>query len=78
MAVCNLACEGLSGTSDVPDLLLRKLYIGSLPPEVSNEKLLSFFGRFGEIEEGSIAYDKDSNKSRYELKHVSLPIKIFY
>ncbi|ESR43081.1 hypothetical protein CICLE_v10013551mg [Citrus x clementina] len=64
LAVCNLACEGLSGVSAVPDLAQRKLYIGGLSPEVTTEVLLNFFGRHGEIEEGSVAYDKDTNESR--------------
>ncbi|KDP24609.1 hypothetical protein JCGZ_25525 [Jatropha curcas] len=64
MAVCNLACEGLSGVSTTPDLAQRKLYIGSLSPEITSELLLNFFGRHGEIEEGSVAYDKDTNESR--------------
>ncbi|KAI4300705.1 hypothetical protein L6164_034051 [Bauhinia variegata] len=64
MAVCNLACEGLTGASNAADLSLRKLYVGSLSPEVTSEMLLHFFGRHGEIEEGSAAYDKDTNESR--------------
>lgn len=64
LAVCNLACEGLSGTSSAPDLSLRKLYIGSLSPEVTSEMLLHYFARHGEIEEGSVAYDRDTNESR--------------
>ncbi|XVE96079.1 hypothetical protein REPUB_Repub02eG0190500 [Reevesia pubescens] len=64
MAVCNLACEGLSGTSTTPDLAQRKLYIGGLSPDVTSEMLLKYFGRHGEIEEGSVAYDKDTNESR--------------
>ncbi|CAK7342376.1 unnamed protein product [Dovyalis caffra] len=64
MAVCNLACEGLTGASTTPDLAQRKLYIGGLSPEISTEMLLHFFGRYGEIEEGSVAYDKDTNESR--------------
>ncbi|KAK7378240.1 hypothetical protein VNO80_03678 [Phaseolus coccineus] len=64
LAVCNLACEGLSGTSSAPDLSLRKLYIGSLSPEVTSEMLLNYFARHGEIEEGSVAYDRDTNESR--------------
>ncbi|PON52222.1 Splicing factor-like protein [Parasponia andersonii] len=64
LAVCNLACEGLTGASITPDLPQRKLYIGSLSPEVTSEMLLSFFSRHGEIEEGSVAYDKDTNESR--------------
>ncbi|XP_022766778.1 UBP1-associated protein 2C-like isoform X2 [Durio zibethinus] len=64
MAVCNLACEGLSGASTTPDLVQRKLYIGGLSPDVTSEMLLNYFGRHGEIEEGSVAYDKDTNESR--------------
>ncbi|XP_010534355.1 PREDICTED: UBP1-associated protein 2C-like [Tarenaya hassleriana] len=64
LAVCNLACEGLSGTNSISDLSQRKLFIGGLSPEVTSEMLLSFFGRCGEIEEGSVAYDKDTNESR--------------
>ncbi|XP_065856694.1 UBP1-associated protein 2A-like [Euphorbia lathyris] len=64
LAVCNLACEGLSGASTTPDLAHRKLYIGGLSPEITSEMLLNFFGRHGEIEEGSVAYDKDTNESR--------------
>ncbi|PIN20010.1 putative RNA-binding protein SEB4 (RRM superfamily) [Handroanthus impetiginosus] len=64
MAVCNLASEGLTSTSATPDQAQRKLYIGGLSPETTSEILLSFFGRHGEIEEGSVAYDKETNKSR--------------
>ncbi|KAK0584201.1 hypothetical protein LWI29_009178 [Acer saccharum] len=64
MAVCNLACEALNGVSTIPDLAQRKLYIGSLSPNITTEMLLSFFGKHGEIEEGSVAYDKDTNESR--------------
>ncbi|GAB4851544.1 hypothetical protein Ancab_030947 [Ancistrocladus abbreviatus] len=64
MAVCNLACEGLSSASTAPDQAQRKLYIGGLSPDTTSEMLLNFFGRHGEIEEGSVAYDKDTNRSR--------------
>ncbi|KAK6151262.1 hypothetical protein DH2020_013897 [Rehmannia glutinosa] len=64
MAVCNLASEGLTNTIITPDQAQRKLYVGGLSPEITSEMLLSFFARHGEIEEGSVAYDKDSNKSR--------------
>lgn len=67
MAVCNLACEGLTGASTTPDLAQRKLYIGGLSPDVTSEMLLNYFGRHGEIEEGSVAYDKDTNESRCVL-----------
>ncbi|XP_077210803.1 UBP1-associated protein 2B-like [Tasmannia lanceolata] len=64
LAVCNLACEGLSSASVTTDQAQRKLFIGGLSPEISSETLLNFFGRHGEIEEGSVAYDKETKKSR--------------
>lgn len=64
MAVCNLASEGLNSTTITPDQAQRKLYVGGLSPETTTELLLSFFQRHGEIEEGSVAYDKDTAKSR--------------
>lgn len=66
MAVCNLACEGLNGVSATPDVTQRKLYIGGLTPDITTEMLLNYFGMYGEIEEGSIAYDKETNVSRYQ------------
>lgn len=64
MAVCNLACEGLSSTTVTGDQSQRKLYIGGLSPDTTSEMLLSFFSRHGEIDEGSVAYNKDTNRSR--------------
>ncbi|XP_060208286.1 UBP1-associated protein 2C-like [Lycium barbarum] len=64
MAVCNLACEGLSSTTVTGDQAQRKLYIGGLSPDTTSEMLLSFFSRHGEIDEGSVAYSKDTNRSR--------------
>ncbi|XP_047944591.1 UBP1-associated protein 2C-like [Salvia hispanica] len=64
MAVCNLASEGLSSNSVTPDQAQRKLYVGGLSPETTSEMLLAFFSRHGDIEEGSVAYEKETNKSR--------------
>ncbi|KAI7729456.1 hypothetical protein M8C21_020363 [Ambrosia artemisiifolia] len=63
MAVCTLACEGVPTTSST-DQAQRKLYIGGLSPETTSEMLLLFFKKHGDIEEGSVAYDKETNKSR--------------
>lgn len=77
MAVCNLACEGLTGTSGTPDLAQRKLFIGGLSPDVTSEMLLSFFVRYGDIEEGSVAYDKDTTESRLSVSlHLQILIEI--
>ncbi|XP_074306983.1 uncharacterized protein LOC141642170 isoform X2 [Silene latifolia] len=64
LAVCNLACEGISSATITPDQAQRKLYIGGLSPETTTEILLSFFSRHGELLEGSVAYDKDTNSCR--------------
>ncbi|CAN0927675.1 UBP1-associated protein 2C, partial [Linum grandiflorum] len=72
LAVCNLACEGLSGATSTPDLAQRKLYIGGLSPDITSEALLKYFGRHGEIEEGSVAYDKDTNESRSRIQWIWL------
>lgn len=74
MAVCNLACEGLSSTTVTADQAQRKLYIGGLSSDTTSEMLLSFFSRHGEIEEGSVAYNKDTKTSRLEI-HLCLHYK---
>ncbi|KAK1282734.1 hypothetical protein QJS10_CPB22g01470 [Acorus calamus] len=62
LTVCNLlACEGLSNATATSDQAQRKLYIGGLAPNISSENLLNFFSRHGEIEEGSVAYDRRKN-----------------
>lgn len=64
LAVCNLACEGLTGSAGIPNLAQRKLFIAGLSPEITSEMLLNYFATYGEIEEGSVAYDKDTDLSR--------------
>ncbi|KAJ7536453.1 hypothetical protein O6H91_12G070000 [Diphasiastrum complanatum] len=64
ITVCNLASVGSSVGSSPADQAQRKLYIGGLSYETSNETLLNIFAQYGEIEEGSVAYDKNTNKSR--------------
>lgn len=63
ITVCNLATAG-TNPSQTTDQSQRKLYIGGLSYETSNEALISIFSQYGEIEEGSVAYDKNTNRSR--------------
>jgi RNA recognition motif-containing protein len=63
ITVCNLATVGTNPTQTT-DPSQRKLYIGGLSYETSNEALISIFSQYGEIEEGSVAYDKNTNRSR--------------
>lgn len=62
-ATCHLACEGARTSSSAHDLP-KKLFIGNLPKTVTSEMLLLCFETYGEIEEGSITYDKLSDESR--------------
>lgn len=64
ITVCNLATAG-TNPAQAADQSQRKLYIGGLSYETSSERLISIFSHYGEIEEGSVAYDKSTSKSRY-------------
>lgn len=48
---------------DTP-LHLRKMFIGGLPPGVSIDALVDYFGKFGPIEKGIIMTDKNTGRSR--------------
>uniref|UniRef100_A0A0C9QX59 TSA: Wollemia nobilis Ref_Wollemi_Transcript_1845_1572 transcribed RNA sequence n=1 Tax=Wollemia nobilis TaxID=56998 RepID=A0A0C9QX59_9CONI len=63
ITISNLAASSSSPGQNA-DLAQRKLYIGGLSYDTPNEKLLEVFSKYGEIEEGSVAYDKKTNKSR--------------
>lgn len=68
IAVCNLAVTGTHTPVVTGDLAQRKLFIGSLSYDTTTETLINVFSQYGEIEEGSVAYDKATNKSRYRFK----------
>jgi len=63
ITVSNLAVAS-TGPGQSADQAQRKLYIGGLSYDTANDKLLEVFSKYGEIEEGSVAYDKNTNKSR--------------
>ncbi|KAJ7520275.1 hypothetical protein O6H91_20G076100 [Diphasiastrum complanatum] len=64
ITICNLASVGSYAGSTPADQSQRKLYVGGLSYDTSNETLLHIFAQYGEIEEGSVAYDKNTNRSR--------------
>eukprot|EP00249_Psilotum_nudum_P019672 c27366_g1_i2 orf=356-1435(-) len=64
ISVCNLASAGTITSSTGADQAQRKLFIGGLSYDTSTETLIDIFSQYGEIEEGSVAYDKNTNKSR--------------
>ena len=46
------------------DLAQRKLYCWGLSYDTTNETFREVFAQFGEIEEGSVAFERDTQKSR--------------
>ncbi|MCO5573538.1 hypothetical protein L7F22_027309 [Adiantum nelumboides] len=64
ITVCNLAVSGTYAPIGVSDQAQRKLFIGGLSYDTTTETLINIFSQYGEIEEGSVAYDKSTNKSR--------------
>eukprot|EP00250_Pteridium_aquilinum_P012540 c20788_g2_i1 orf=175-1260(+) len=64
ITVCNLAVTGTYAPMVAGDQAQRKLFIGGLSYDTTTEALIDIFSQYGEIEEGSVAYDKATNKSR--------------
>lgn len=68
MAACQLACSGPSQNqpqSVASDASGRKLYVANVGPQIAEEKLRAFFGKFGEIEGGPLGgIDKETGKFR--------------
>eukprot|EP00897_Mesotaenium_endlicherianum_P003971 jgi/Mesen1/3601/ME000020S03136 len=71
MTVCNLAAAGGGtggggggGGGGPSDVTARKVYVGGLSYDTTSESLLNLFAQYGEIEEGAIAYDKATSRSR--------------
>ncbi|GJP33732.1 hypothetical protein CLOM_g18252 [Closterium sp. NIES-68] len=46
------------------DLAYRKLYVWGLHFETTNETFKDFFSQYGDIEEGAVAFDRETHKSR--------------
>ena len=66
MAACHLAAAGPSGSNPAAgaDVNERRLYVGNVGPQISAEKLRTFFAKFGEIEDGPLGFDKATGKFR--------------
>ncbi|KAJ6799542.1 UBP1-associated protein 2C [Iris pallida] len=72
MTVTQLASAGNTGgpptgpAAAVPasDVALRKIYVGSVPADMSSERLLALFSSYGEVEEGPLGFDKHTGKFR--------------
>ncbi|CAH8363366.1 unnamed protein product [Eruca vesicaria subsp. sativa] len=68
VASCQLACKGpvFGGNAVVPgtEHTQRKIYVSNVGAEVDPEKLLEFFSRFGEVEEGPLGLDKFTGRPK--------------
>ncbi|KAK8946045.1 hypothetical protein KSP40_PGU010375 [Platanthera guangdongensis] len=66
MTVTQLAAAGTSGPTTLvlpaADVSLRKIYVGNVPPEMSSDCLLAQFSSYGEIEEGPLGLDEQTDK----------------
>lgn len=69
MTVTQLAAAGISGgpgggANNPLDVSMRKIYVANVPYDMSAERLLVHFSRYGEIEEGPLGFDKATGKSK--------------
>ncbi|XP_039114864.1 UBP1-associated protein 2B-like [Dioscorea cayenensis subsp. rotundata] len=75
MTACQLASAGPPQTpapnpntnpnpSSNHDNLPRKIYVGNVHSDIDGSRLRSFFGRYGEIEEGPIGFDRQTGKPK--------------
>jgi heterogeneous nuclear ribonucleoprotein A1/A3 len=73
MAACQLASLGpvpanatapAGPAPPVSEYTQRKIFISNVSPDVDPQKLLQFFAKFGEIEEGPLGLDKATGKPK--------------
>ncbi|KAF5193540.1 Ubp1-associated protein 2a-like [Thalictrum thalictroides] len=78
MTACQLASAGPVSTNFQPqqqqstnsshnppqESLQRKIYVGNVHSDISSDRLLAFFSKYGEIEEGPLGFDKQTGKSK--------------
>ncbi|KAH7444000.1 hypothetical protein KP509_02G059700 [Ceratopteris richardii] len=71
MTVCHLSGAAPANTSTSAGLpsvqenvFLRKIYVGNLPKTTQGDALLEFFSQYGEIEEGPLGFDRETEKCK--------------
>ncbi|OMJ89818.1 hypothetical protein SteCoe_7997 [Stentor coeruleus] len=52
------------GSSSAPSFKTNKMFVGGLPPDVTNENFRAFFEQFGEIEDSVVILDKETGRPR--------------
>ncbi|GJW87026.1 putative RNA-directed DNA polymerase [Tanacetum coccineum] len=68
------SCEGVPTVGANPDQAQRKLYIGGLSPEITNESLLTFFGTYGEIEEEAAKKAIDTPQKMFGGRNITVKL----
>ncbi|KAM1235395.1 hypothetical protein ACFX2J_004862 [Malus domestica] len=63
-ASAGLATSLNSSNPNAADVSARKIYVGSVPFDISSDRLLSAFSAYGDIEEGPLGFDKVTGKSK--------------
>ncbi|KAK6936916.1 RNA recognition motif domain [Dillenia turbinata] len=69
MTMCQLASTGPAPTQtpaapSVSEFTQRKIFVSNVSAEIDPQKLLKFFEKFGEIEEGPLGLDKATGKPK--------------
>ncbi|KAF8395639.1 hypothetical protein HHK36_019589 [Tetracentron sinense] len=74
MTACQLASSGpvpasapvqaLPATPAASEYTQRKIYVSNVSADIDPQRLLNFFAKFGEIEEGPLGLDKQTGKPR--------------
>ncbi|KAK1293809.1 Heterogeneous nuclear ribonucleoprotein 1 [Acorus calamus] len=66
MTSCQLASAGPvpSPAPPVSEYTQRKIYVSNVSPDLDPQKLLQFFAKYGEIEEGPLGMDKQTGRPK--------------
>lgn len=64
MTACQMASAGPAPAHPPTETTGRKIYVSNVPADIPAEKLLNFFSKYGEVEEGPLGFDKQTGKSR--------------
>lgn len=64
MTACQMASAGPAPAHPPVEATGRKIYVSNVSADIPAEKLLNFFSKYGEVEEGPLGFDKHTGRSR--------------